>query len=166
MIIEKDKVLFENANKPHGYGEIDPNNFVPFPKNPTIAKIFREIGFADELGSGVKNLFKYTKKYGGANPRLLEKDIFQISIAVFIDVSKDAKFLLGCLNDEYCIHYTNTELEELHVKSLIEKNNSSTEKHLIYTQQPKNYLKYIREYCEVNGSLEKSILSKNRFCIS
>ena len=34
-IIQKDKVVFENANKAHGFGKIDPNNFMPYPKNPS-----------------------------------------------------------------------------------------------------------------------------------
>ncbi len=54
FIIEKDRVYTENANKPHGYGLIDPTSFTPFPKNPVIARVFKEMGRADELGSGVK----------------------------------------------------------------------------------------------------------------
>jgi len=38
FIIYTDRVVSENANNPHGNGPIDPNNFAPFPKNPTIAK--------------------------------------------------------------------------------------------------------------------------------
>jgi predicted HTH transcriptional regulator len=34
----------ENANNPHGEGPIDPANFVPFPKNPLIAKFFIQLG--------------------------------------------------------------------------------------------------------------------------
>ena len=80
MIIENNKVVFENANIPHFYTQLTPNNFTPYPKNPTIAKIFREIGFADELGSGVKNLFKYSKIYGGNDPIISDDDIFNIKI--------------------------------------------------------------------------------------
>jgi len=61
LIIEGQRVYAENSNKPHGHGLIDPANFSPFPKNPVIARFFKEIGRADELGSGVKNLFKYSK---------------------------------------------------------------------------------------------------------
>ena len=43
LIIEKDRVFVENSNKSHGNGIIDPENFSPFPKNPTIAKFFKEI---------------------------------------------------------------------------------------------------------------------------
>lgn len=58
LIIEKDRVFTENSNKAHGNGVIDPENFSPFPKNPTIAKFFKEIGWVDELGSGVRNIYK------------------------------------------------------------------------------------------------------------
>ena len=82
MIIQKDKVVFENANKAHGHGAINPDNFMPFPKNPTIAKLFREIGYAEELGSGVKNLYKYSKLYGGSDPKLIEDDVFSTTISL------------------------------------------------------------------------------------
>jgi ATP-dependent DNA helicase RecG len=38
-----------------GHSLIEPTSFMPFPKNPVIARVFIEIGRADELGSGVKN---------------------------------------------------------------------------------------------------------------
>ena len=44
LVIEIDRVFTENSNKPHGNGVIDPNNFLPYPKNPKIAKFFKEIG--------------------------------------------------------------------------------------------------------------------------
>ena len=81
MIIEKHRVLFENANRANGFGVIDPESFSPSPKNPIIAGVFKEMGYADELGSGVRNLFKYTSAYSkGGNPELIEGDIFKISI--------------------------------------------------------------------------------------
>ena len=80
MIIENGKVVFENANIPHFYGELKPSNFTPYPKNPSIAKVFREIGFADELGSGVKNLYKYSKAYGGSDPMIIEGEVFRIEV--------------------------------------------------------------------------------------
>ncbi len=80
LIIGKKYVSTENANKPHGYGLIDFNNFSPFPKNPTIARVFREIGRADELGSGIRNLNKFSKKYSGESAKLIEEDIFKTHI--------------------------------------------------------------------------------------
>ncbi|MFO8052917.1 MAG: putative DNA binding domain-containing protein, partial [Candidatus Omnitrophota bacterium] len=40
----------------------------------------KEIGRADELGSGVKKLFKYCKIYSGSDPELIEEDIFKTII--------------------------------------------------------------------------------------
>ena len=51
LVIEKDRIYTENSNKPHGYGLIDPANFSPFPKNPVIAGFFKQIAWAEELGS-------------------------------------------------------------------------------------------------------------------
>ena len=42
-------------------------------------------------------------------------------VAVFIDESGDAKFLLKAIETQFTIHETNSEAEELHVKYLIEK---------------------------------------------
>jgi len=81
LVIEKGRVITENSNKPHGHGLIDPKSFSPFPKNPVIARFFKEIGWADELGSGVRNLFRFSKEYSGQAPELVEGDIFKIEVA-------------------------------------------------------------------------------------
>ena len=80
LIIEQGLVRTENSNKPHGFGPINPTNFSPFPKNPVIANFFREIGRADELGSGMRKMMKYGKAYGNQDPELIEGDIFRIVI--------------------------------------------------------------------------------------
>ncbi len=68
LVIEKDRIYTENSNRSHGFGNLDPSSFEPFPKNPPISKVFREVGLADELGSGMRNTYKYTKLYSGAEP--------------------------------------------------------------------------------------------------
>lgn len=75
-------------------------------------------------------------------------------VAVFIDESGNAEFLLKSVENEYIIHKFNSEVEELHVKYLIEKAQPSRKKHLIYTSSKKDDLKFVREYCETNGCLE------------
>ncbi|MBW3466918.1 RNA-binding domain-containing protein [Arthrospiribacter ruber] len=81
LIIEKDQVLAENWNRPHDGGVIDPTNFSPYPKNPVIAKFFKEIGRVDELGSGVRNTFKYCSIYTpGTKPEFIEEDVFKTII--------------------------------------------------------------------------------------
>lgn len=87
LIIEKDRVLAENWNRPHGGGAIDPANFSPYPKNPLIAKFFKEIGRVDELGSGVRNTFKYCGIYiPGAKPEFSEDDVFRTVIPLVAKV--------------------------------------------------------------------------------
>ncbi len=82
LIIERGQVRTENSNKPHGFGVLDPATFTPFPKNPVISAFFREIHRADELGSGMRKLMRYGKAYGGADPEMIEGDIFRIIVKV------------------------------------------------------------------------------------
>ena len=80
MIIDDEKITVENSNLAHGMGALDLQKFEPFPKNPTISKVFREIGLADELGSGMRNTYKYTQLYSGQNPLFEEGNIFRTII--------------------------------------------------------------------------------------
>ena len=80
MIIDDEKITIENSNLAHGMGALDLKKFEPFPKNPAISKVFREIGLADELGSGMRNTYKYTQLYSGQNPLFEEGDIFRTII--------------------------------------------------------------------------------------
>jgi hypothetical protein len=81
--------------------------------------------------------------------------IFKISsVAVFIDESGDAEFLLRTLEHDCKIHIANSDIDELHAKYLIEREQSSPTKHLIYTRTPKDKLKFVRDYCEINGCLD------------
>lgn len=80
LVIEKNRVYTENANLSHGYGVLDIATFEPFQKNPPISKVFREIGLVDELGSGMRNTYKYTKLYSGGEPRFVEGDVFRVTI--------------------------------------------------------------------------------------
>ncbi|HEK9670377.1 TPA: ATP-dependent DNA helicase RecG, partial [Streptococcus equi subsp. equi] len=80
MIIDDERITVENSNLAHGMGALDLQKFEPFPKNPAISKVFREIGLADELGSGMRNTYKYTQLYSGQNPLFEEGDIFRTII--------------------------------------------------------------------------------------
>lgn len=80
LVIEQKAMYTENSSLPHGHGELQLNKFDAFPKNPPISKVFREIGYADELGSGMKNTNKYTKLYSGGTPSFIEDNIFRINI--------------------------------------------------------------------------------------
>ena len=70
----------ENANRSHGHGALHLSSFEPYAKNPPISKVFREIELADELGSGMRNTYKYTKLYSGGTPEFIEGDVFRTVI--------------------------------------------------------------------------------------
>lgn len=80
FVIEKDRIYTENANRSHGHGTLSLSNFEPYAKNPPISKVFREISLADELGSGMRNTYKYTKMYSGGIPEFIEGDVFRTII--------------------------------------------------------------------------------------
>lgn len=80
FVIENNRIYTENANRASWSGEITLENFEPNPKNPIIASFFRNIGLADKLGSGVRNIFKYAKYYQGGHPHFFEQDVFRTSV--------------------------------------------------------------------------------------
>ena len=89
FVIEKDRMYTENANRSSGDGIITPDNMEPNPKNPIIASFFRNIGWSDRLGSGVRNIFKYSKYYSGEEPEFVEGDVFRIIMPLNEDYSYD-----------------------------------------------------------------------------
>lgn len=89
FVIEKDRMYTENANRSSGDGIITPDNMEPNPKNPIIASFFRNIGWSDRLGSGVRNIFKYSKYYSGEEPEFVEGDVFRIIVPLNEDYSYD-----------------------------------------------------------------------------
>lgn len=91
FVIERDKMTVSNANRAEKSGEIEPDDFQPNPKNPIIASFFRNIGFADQLGSGVRNLYKYVRRYSGQDPQLIDGDIFKIIVPLDDEYSFDAQ---------------------------------------------------------------------------
>ena len=91
FVIEKDKMTVSNANRAERSGLITPDDFEPNPKNPIIAAFFRNIGLADELGSGVRNLYKFSKRYSGQDPWLIDGDIFKIIVPLDDSYPSDAE---------------------------------------------------------------------------
>ena len=80
LIIERDQIVTENSSISGKSGNLDIRHFEPVTKNPLLSKIFREIGLAEELGSGMRNTYKYTKLYSGEEPTFAEGDIFKTTI--------------------------------------------------------------------------------------
>ena len=90
LIIERERIYTENWNRSLVHGQIDLENFTPNSKNPLIAKFFMNIGRADQLGSGIRNLYRYTKLYSGGEPELIEGDIFKTIIPLPLANGKQA----------------------------------------------------------------------------
>ena len=81
LIITKSEVVLTNPNKPLFHGLIDSTSFNPYPKNPNIRKFFTAFGWTDEIGSGIRNTFKYIPLYvTDALPVFIENDIFKTII--------------------------------------------------------------------------------------
>lgn len=77
IIISESEVTISNPNKPLFHGIIDPSKFSPYPKNPNIRKFFVALGWADEIGSGIRNTNKYLPLYIlGTKPLFFENDTF------------------------------------------------------------------------------------------
>lgn len=90
LIIEKDKIVTENWNRAQRVGKIELDNFTPYPKNPLLAKFFVNIGYADALGSGVRNLYKFTKIYSGGEPEFQEGDVFKLTVPLEISAISES----------------------------------------------------------------------------
>ena len=80
LIIERDRLFADNANRAATHGIITPENVRPVSKNPILASFFKQIGRADELGSGTRNLYHYVRLYSGVDPIMDEEDVFSITI--------------------------------------------------------------------------------------
>lgn len=87
IVVGKDYLYAENWNKAQLHGRLDPDHFTPYPKNPLLAHFFVNIGRADKLGSGVRNLYRYTKLYSGGEPELIEGDIFKTIIPLTLSTT-------------------------------------------------------------------------------
>ncbi|MDR3185102.1 MAG: putative DNA binding domain-containing protein [Prevotellaceae bacterium] len=78
LTIYKDTVVTENGNIPYIIGRITPENLKPHTKNPTIFAFFKQLHWVEDLGSGVRNMYKYCPIYvKGAVPVMEENDIFK-----------------------------------------------------------------------------------------
>ncbi len=123
MIIDDEKIMIENSNLAHGMGALDLQKFEPFPKNPAISKVFREIGLADELGSGMRNTYKYTRLYSGVDPLFEEGDIFR----TIIPLKKIATQKVGGSGVAQDVAHDKIALAEF-IKEKIRGNNKITRK--------------------------------------
>jgi ATP-dependent DNA helicase RecG len=87
FIIYKDRVVITNPNKTLFRGALSLDTFNPYAKNPNIRKFFNEFRWTDEIGSGVRNVYKYLKIYAnGAKPLFIEDDLFKTIIPLVLEI--------------------------------------------------------------------------------
>ena len=103
VIIYKDKIIFSNPNIPRRKGVIDPKEFTPFSKNPTISKLMLQMGRVEEVGSGMRNVYKYLPHYSKFGKAIFkEDDIFQTTILLSGSV-KDVKEMSEEMSEEILV---------------------------------------------------------------
>lgn len=141
MVIEKNRIEIINANRPHGNGNLNIDTFEPFQKNPAISKTFREMGLADELGSGMRNTYKFTKLYSGGEPVFTEDgDVFKI----VIPLSPAATVSAGPEENNTEKHYVT--LGGITIKLTIDKINDL----LLFAEEPRTRTE-LREHCMLSS---------------
>jgi predicted HTH transcriptional regulator len=124
-LIEKDRMFVENANRAAKGGVVTLENYEPNPKNPIIASFFRNIGLADELGSGVRNLYKYGRRYSGGDPELIDGDVFRIMMPLDDGYSFDAETFKVQIKGNGCT--LNCTLSESAILDFLRENPDSTQ---------------------------------------
>lgn len=80
--IRKNFILIQNANRPLRSGLITLDNYEPHPKNPHIANFFVQIGRAEHLGTGVRNIYRYAPLYFGEKPTIEDDNMFSVRFPI------------------------------------------------------------------------------------
>jgi ATP-dependent DNA helicase RecG len=164
LVIYNDRVETENANNAHGSGALSLQDFSPFPKNPSIAKFFIQMGRVDELGSGIINVNKFIKEYSGQeNPEFIEGEIFKMLIPI-PQLQKDVTVDLSVVkifNDLIEISHTqiSNPVKERWIRILVRINELNSVKAVELQQDFKKSertiledLKKLSDYVEYEGS--------------
>lgn len=80
FIIKRNEIIAKNSSIPYIRGFITPKNVTNHPKNPNIIKIFRGIGYVEEMGSGISKIYQLCEKYSGFDPEIRDDDIFEFKL--------------------------------------------------------------------------------------
>lgn len=83
-IITPQSIMSENANRPRYNTHITVDQLLPFPKNPIIASVFREMGWIDEVGAGAITFKNYCPLfYAGLMPEIEDGDDFRCTLKLY-----------------------------------------------------------------------------------
>ena len=76
ITIDREGIRTDNASRALFAGPVTLESLDPTPKNPIIANFFTQMGRSEELGSGTRNLYKFSRLYTGKDPVLEDGDRF------------------------------------------------------------------------------------------
>lgn len=156
FVIEKERMYVENANRAANNGCITVDNLEPNPKNPVIAAFFRNIGYADQLGSGVRNLFKYSKYYSGQEPQFIEGDVFRI----IVPLDEAYSFDFSLINRKNGISDTNCDAIETNRDTILDTGDLKTKLLLCIEQDAKRTQKEYAAKLNVSVPTVKRLFAK------
>lgn len=71
-------IIAKNANRPLKAGQVTLTNYERHPKNPHIANFFVQIGRAEHLGTGIRNIYKYVPLYTNAQPTIDDEEVYTV----------------------------------------------------------------------------------------
>jgi ATP-dependent DNA helicase RecG len=80
--INREGIIVSNANKPLKAGPVTLRNYVRHPKNPHMANFFMQMGRAEHLGTGIRNLYHYVPIYTGADPVIMDDDMYTVKMSL------------------------------------------------------------------------------------
>lgn len=131
--IYSEKIEVRNANKPVNPGLITQPIISPFPKNPTIAKVFNYLGVIDELGSGISKIFKFSKLYFGTAPIIENEGLFTVILnrqVPFVPQANPQPIVVnesGNAREEQLIHYlyTHQKITNKEIVNLLQVSSST-----------------------------------------
>lgn len=82
ITIDREGIRTDNASRALFAGPVTLESLDPTPKNPIIANFFTQMGRSEELGSGTRNLYKFSRLYTGKEPVLEDGDRFTAFVPV------------------------------------------------------------------------------------
>ena len=80
--ITRDGIIAKNANRPLKAGNVTLDNYERHPKNPHMANFFVQIGRAEHLGTGIRNIYKYVPLYTGKLPVIDDENVYTVKMAL------------------------------------------------------------------------------------
>lgn len=82
ITIDGEGIHTRNASRALFAGPVTLESLDPTPKNPIIANFFTQMGRSEDLGSGTRNLYKFSRLYTGKDPVLEDGDQFTAFVPV------------------------------------------------------------------------------------